>query len=197
MTTVIGLFERQADAEQVIDELERSGFDKTTIGILARDRFLNERMVGGDPVLEDTAQGIAGGAAVGGLTGLLAGAVALAVPGIGPILAAGTLATLVGSTAAGAGIGAVAGGVIGALTGLGVSEEEAEIYAEGIKRGGVLIAVETLPEQVGQIWQIMRRMNAVDINTRRAEWEQSGWTRFEEDKDPDEDNPRFTDYPRV
>ena len=75
------------------------------------------------------------------IAGLLVGIGALAVPGIGPVLAFGPLAAAIGATAAGAGLGAAAGGIIGALVGLGIPEEDANFYAEGVKRGGVLVTV--------------------------------------------------------
>ena len=82
-------------------------------------------------------RGAVAGTAVGGGLGLLAGIGALAIPGVGPVVAAGWLV----ATLAGAGVGAGAGGLLGALTGAGVGEEESHVYAEGVRRGGSLVSV--------------------------------------------------------
>src|ERR671920_1144773 len=78
-----------------------------------------------------------GGGLIGGTLGLLAGVGALVIPGIGPIVAAGTIA----STLAGAGIGAAAGGLLGALAGMGIPEEEARHFEQGVQSGGILVTV--------------------------------------------------------
>ena len=87
---------------------------------------------------EGAAAGAVGGGVVGGVLGLLAGVGALAIPGIGPIIAGGALA----STLAGAGIGAAAGGLIGALIGMGIPEEDARYYETGLREGGILVTVD-------------------------------------------------------
>jgi uncharacterized membrane protein len=111
---------------------------------------------------------------------LVAGVAALVIPGIGPVISAGTLATALGLTAAGAGIGAAAGGLIGAMTDLGLSEEETDVYAEGIKRGGILVTVRTEEDERDEVEDLLEEAGAVDVNTRREEWQRSGWRRFEE-----------------
>jgi uncharacterized membrane protein len=82
--------------------------------------------------------------------------------------------------AAGAGIGAAAGGLIGALSDLGLPEEETNVYAEGIKRGGILVMVQTEDEERNEIEDLLHEAGAIDVNIRRAEWQQSGWQRFED-----------------
>jgi uncharacterized protein (TIGR02271 family) len=103
------------------------------------------------------------------------GITGLAIPGIGPIIAAGPIA----ATLAGAGVGAVAGGLIGGLTNLGVPEEHAHYYAEGVRRGGVLVTVATEDARAADAAGIMRRHGAVDIEKRAAEWKESGWSGHE------------------
>ena len=97
------------------------------------------------------------------------------IPGVGPIIAAGPLAT----TLAGAGIGAAAGGIIGALTDAGIPENEAGYYAEGIRRGGTLLTVRANDDQVSRATQILNRYSPVDVNQRAGEWRQSGWTGYD------------------
>ena len=99
--------------------------------------IMGEELSGGNVALALLANTLATGAALGGATGLLAALASLAIPGVGPIIAGGVL----GTTLAGAGIGAAAGGLIGALTSLGLSEEDARYYEEGIRSGGTLVTV--------------------------------------------------------
>src|SRR4051794_11854605 len=139
------------------------------------------------------------GAAIGGVGGLLLSAAgALTVPVIGPILAAGPIAAAL----AGAGIGAAAGGLIGALTESGVPEEDAKYYAEGVRRGDVLVTVRTDQARAETISDILDRHNAVDVDDRVRNWKNRGWSGYSNDASPytDEElrNERrqyFTNYP--
>jgi hypothetical protein len=198
MKTVVGLFDYYQDAERAVSELNARGFTSADISVAARDTTLQQRVVGDKDaaVAESAGAGAVGGAAVGGLAGLLVGLGAIAIPGIGPVIAAGTLATALGTTAAGAGIGAAAGGLIGALVGLGIPEEDAHFYAEGVKRGGVLVTVRTGDERAPEALNIMRQFNATDVNTRRREWETAGWNRFDDTMLPDDSYPRISSGPR-
>ena len=199
MKTVVGLFERYQDAERAVNDLTTRGFGRNEISVAARDTALQNRVVGdkGNAVAESAGAGAVGGATVGGIAGLLVGLGALAIPGIGPVVAAGTLATVLGSTAAGAGIGAAAGGLIGALVGLGIPEEDAQFYAEGVKRGGVLVTVQANDDRAREALDIMRRANAVDVDTQRNAWQKSGWNRFDETTMPDDTYPTFSSRPRT
>jgi len=199
MKTVVGLFEYYQDAERAVNDLTAYGFGRNEISVAAGITALRERDVGdkGAAVAESAGAGAVGGAAVGGIAGLLVGIGALAIPGIGPIVAAGTLATALGTTAAGAGIGAAAGGLIGALVGLGIPEEDAQFYAEGVKRGGVLVTVQTSDDRANDALNIMRRANAVDVDTKRNEWHKAGWNRFDETTMPDASYPTFSGRPRT
>jgi hypothetical protein len=118
-------------------------------------------------------------ATVGGAVGLLAGFGLLAIPGIGPVVAAGWLV----STAAGAAAGGATGGLIGALTQAGVSEEDAHVYAEGVRRGGTLVTVRTPDGDRGRVEAILDR-SAVNIRDRGAAYRKSGWQRFDPDASP-------------
>src|SRR5262245_49193752 len=136
--TVIGLFDSMNDARRVVQDLHANGFESDAISIVSREDepYVSER--GGEGT-SGAAMGAGAGAAVGGMGGLLVGLSALAIPGVGPVVAAGPFAT----TLAGAALGATAGGIMGALTDLGVPAEEAHYYAEGVRRGGALVSVET------------------------------------------------------
>ena len=137
--TVVGLFQDQASAEAAIQRLTAAGFRGDQIGVAVRDRDQQQTLTEGTgtQAAEAAATGAVSGGMVGGLVGLLAGVGALAIPGIGPIIAGGALA----STLAGLGIGAAAGGLIGALVGMGIPEEDAKHFERGFKEGGILVTV--------------------------------------------------------
>jgi uncharacterized protein (TIGR02271 family) len=138
--TVVGLFQDQPTAEAAIRRLLAAGFTDQQIGVAVRDRERQQALTDttGTQAAEDATKGAVGGGVVGGVIGLLAGVGALAIPGIGPIIAGGALA----STLAGAGIGAAAGGLLGALVGMGVPEDEARHFEQGFQRGGILVTVQ-------------------------------------------------------
>lgn len=144
---VVALFESRDEAERAVRDLHEAGFDRDGIGVVLRERDAEGRMLEatGSGAVEGAATGAATGGVLGGLLGLLVGVGALALPGIGPIVAGGVLASVLGTAAgtavAGAGIGAAAGGLLGALTGLGVPDDEAERLERGVREGGVLLVV--------------------------------------------------------
>jgi uncharacterized membrane protein/stress response protein YsnF len=177
--TVIGLFDTMDEAQQVVQTLINEGFRRDDISLVSRrdDGYVTER---GDDRTSGAAVGAGAGAALGGISGLLIGLGALAIPGIGPVIAAGPLVT----TLAGAGLGAAAGGIIGALTDLGVPEEEAHYYAEGVRRGGALVTVETDDQRADRAAEIMERAGAIDVDEGAMHWRQSGWTRFDAEAGP-------------
>jgi hypothetical protein len=113
----------------------------------------------------------------------------LAIPGIGPVLVAGPIA----ATLIGAGVGAVTGGLIGALVDLGVPEEEAGYYAEGIRRGGTLVTLIVSDHMADHAIEIMDNHDPVDIEERVTSWQSSGWTGFDPDAKSHERPNRFAD----
>ena len=138
--TVVGLFRDHAEAARAIRDLKGAGFTDSEIGVLMQDSAQARQFTQdtGTKAGEAAATGAATGGLLGGLFGLLAGVGALVIPGIGPIIAGGAIA----STLAGAGIGAAAGGLIGALLGMGIPEEEARYYERGFREGGILVTVD-------------------------------------------------------
>ncbi|HEX6138325.1 MAG TPA: hypothetical protein VF059_11750 [Casimicrobiaceae bacterium] len=121
-----------------------------------------------------TAAGAVTGGVVGGAAGLAASLIGLAIPGIGPVIAAGPIVALL----SGAGVGAVAGGLIGGLTDMGVARPDAERDAESVRRGGALVAVRADAARSKRAAQIMREHGAVDIERRAGRWRERGWTGF-------------------
>jgi uncharacterized membrane protein len=167
--TMIGLFDSLSEARRVVQELIDSGFRSDDISIVAQH---DEEIVTapGDNQTSSASMGVGEGAAIGGLGGLLVGLSALAIPGVGPAIAAGPLAT----TLAGAGLGAAAGGMLGALAEWGVPEEEARYYAEGVRRGGVLVTVDATDERADRAVDVLTRYGAVGIDEQAERWRQSG-----------------------
>ncbi|RPJ53042.1 MAG: hypothetical protein EHM23_31730 [Acidobacteria bacterium] len=195
--TVVGLFNTREEAREVINDLVNSGFSRESISLMARGED-RETWTSGDAGEEregGTLEGAATGAAIGGGIGLVVGLASLAIPGVGPIIAAGPLATAL----AGLGIGAAAGGLIGALTNIGVPKEHADYYAEGVRRGGTLVTVTADDRTADRGAEIMRRHGAADIDERAADWKKTGWAgRFDETAQPytEEELARFrTAYP--
>lgn len=192
MTTVVSrLYDNYTDAARAVSELERAGISHSDISIVAnnaegwyredgrpavrdRDGRIDRDRDGVDDRAEGAAAGAGIGAALGGTAGLLAGLGLLALPGLGPVVAAGWLA----STAALAIAGGATGGLIGALTQSGVSEEDANIYAEGVRRGGTLVTARVPDSERTRVEAILDR-NAVDTRQRVAFYQRSGWSRFD------------------
>ncbi|MEP6608733.1 MAG: hypothetical protein ABJA83_08640 [Burkholderiaceae bacterium] len=183
--TIVGSFDSFSEAQAVLRELQQQGFSRDDISVLANNatgqhssQYGSEGQLPGEvaTTVSDTGAGTATGAAAGGVlggaAGLVVGLMGLAIPGIGPIVAAGPIA----AARAGAGVGAVAGGLIGGLTGVGVSEDDASYYAESVRRGGALVTVRADDARAEEAAGLMRNHGAVDIERRVEQWKQEGWT---------------------
>ena len=155
--TVVGLFRDHRQAELAIRELKEAGFTENQIGILMQDRDRQQKLADSTDtkVSEAATSGAIGGGVAGGILGLLAGIGALAIPGVGPIIAGGALA----STLAGAGIGAAAGGLLGALVGMGIPEEDAQYFEQELKAGAILLTVDA-GSRTQEVRQILRGRGA-------------------------------------
>jgi len=146
-SAVASLFLHRPAAEQAVHDLQAAGFMGNQIGIAMRDRTEQGELVAdsGVDATESAATGALGGGLLGGVAGLLIGIGALAIPGIGPVVAGGLLASafgVAGGTAVvGAGIGAAAGGFLGGLVGMGIPETEARHFETGVRSGNVLVVV--------------------------------------------------------
>jgi hypothetical protein len=163
--TVAGLFTDRMTAERAINDLKAAGFRGDQIGVAMRDRTEQGQMVEdtGASAASGATTGLLGGGLLGGVVGFLVGVGALAIPGIGPVVAGGVLAStfgIAGGTAvAGAGIGAAAGGVAGALVGLGIPEVEAQHFESGVRSGHTLVTV-TAGERTMDALAILERNGA-------------------------------------
>jgi hypothetical protein len=178
--TVVGVFDTEEAAKQAVEALVRAGISRSDISLVAADARgeYARRAPGeeGDDRGDRATTGAAGGAVLGGVLGLLAGMTTLAIPGIGPIIAAGPIAAALTGTALGAGVGAATGGLIGYLTGAGVPEEEAGYYAEAVHRGGTLVTVHASDAEADRAVRILDESGARDIEEMAAEWRRGGWT---------------------
>jgi hypothetical protein len=183
--TISALFDDHAAASEAVRNLEQAGLPSDDISIVSnnaegwydRDGATRPGSVtraDGDHDGTNAGAGAGIGAAVGGVAGLLAGLGLLAIPGIGPVVAAGWLA----STAAVALAGGAAGGIIGALTQSGVSEDEAHVYAEGVRRGGTLVTARVPDADRGRYEGILSR-SAIRVRERADAYRAGGWTRYD------------------
>ena len=163
-TAVYGIYSTRSQAENAVDALVAAGFRQEDISVLLQDNvgtkdFAHEKAT---KAPEGTTTGAITGGAIGGTLGLLAGIGALAIPGLGPFIAAGPIM----GTLAGLGSGGVVGGLIGALVGMGIPEYEAKRYEGRVKEGGILLSVHS----DGSDWtskakDILRQTGADDISS--------------------------------
>jgi hypothetical protein len=161
-TAVFGIYATPATAENGVDHLILLGFTNAAISVLMPDdestrAFAHEKNT---KAPEATAAGAAAGGAIGGTLGLLAGIGALAIPGVGPLIAAGPIVAAL----AGVGAGGAVGGIVGALVGMGIPEYEAKRYEGAVKDGGTLLSVHCdTSDQISLAKQGLRDTGARDV----------------------------------
>lgn len=180
--TISRLYDNYAAAQKAVQSLETAGVPHSDISIVANnsdswfstDTKMDRDHDGVDDRAEGAGKGAGIGAGVGGTAGLLAGLGLLAIPGLGPVVAAGWLA----ATAVGAAAGAATGGIVGALTEAGVSKEDAHSYAEGVRRGGTLVSAR-VPDGDRARLEAVLNQSAVNLRDRTAAWQKSGWKTFD------------------
>jgi uncharacterized membrane protein len=167
------LFDSYSQAKTAVEALEQAGFTSSEISLVSRWR--DDNTLVDDDEVSGTATGATTGAIVGGGGGLLAALGLIAIPGIGPLVAAGVLAT----TLVGAAGGSVVGGLIGALTDAGVSEEDAHVYSEGVRRGSSLVTVTTDEARASKADSILNSHKPVDVRQRREAYVARGWSQYD------------------
>lgn len=157
--TVLGVFHSKDKAEEAVREIRERGFDNTEINVVAKDEERGKGDRGGARMSTggNLTGGTTTGAAVGGVAGLLAGAGALAIPGIGPIVAAGPIATMLS--------GAVTGGIAGGLIDWGIPEERGRHFEEKVKQGKILTVIKTSDKKAEDAMQILRKNGAEDVES--------------------------------
>lgn len=161
-TAVFGIYHSVSQAERTVDDLKAAGFSNDDISVLLPDmqsskNFAHEKNT---KAPEGATAGVTAGGAIGGTLGLLAGIGALAIPGVGPLIAAGPIM----GALAGLGVGGAVGGVVGALVGMGIPEYEAKRFEGRIKEGGVLLSVHCgTASHVMQAKEILKHTGGQDI----------------------------------
>jgi Heat induced stress protein YflT domain len=178
--TITGLYDSYDDAAQTVRDLAASGIPDADVSLVANNvdnLYVVKEESDATPAFET---GAAVGLMAGGSAGLLASLGLLAIPGVGPVVAAGWLVATAVGAGVGAGAGAVTGGVIGSLTGAGVSPEDAQVYAEGVRRGGTLVTARVDEGQRVAAKAIMRRNRSVEPDIRARSYRDDGWNGFDE-----------------
>jgi uncharacterized membrane protein len=189
LKTVVGLFDHLDQARQAVQDLSTLGLARDDINLIAHagaEDYSNYFDAQGQYLDEATnhealdtrsraATGATAGAILGALGGLLLGLSLLPVAGFGPIFVAGPVnATLLGALG-----GGIIGGLLGALTHLGVPEEHAGPYAEGVRRGGSLVIVKTTEARIPQVLEAMNHHHPVNVEERLSTWKQRGWAGYD------------------
>ena len=178
--TLTRLYDSHSDAVSVVQALEAAGISHDHISIVGQQAAGTAGAVAETPAAKDAGIGASLGTVVGGGAGLLAGIGALAIPGVGPVVAAGWLVAALTGAGVGAAVGGGAGGIVGSLTNSGVSERDAHVYAEGVRRGGSLVSVRADDAQTATVQQVLDRHTTVDPVQRRSVYEHEGWSTFDE-----------------
>jgi hypothetical protein len=158
--TVVGVFSNRSDAERALDDLAVAGFKDDQVGLLTRSGNLQGKDVAREAKGSQAGEGAATGALVGGLVGAAA---SLLIPGVGPVIAGGILASVLGTAV----VGAAAGSILGGLVGLGVPEEEARYYEGEFKAGRTLVTVKS-DNRWEEARAILRRDGAYDVHDQQG-----------------------------
>lgn len=196
MATVTRLFDTHTKALDAVEQLESSGISHDRISIVSNnaDNWHSgsspDGPLGGHNADDDNdaADGAGKGATAGGLigggAGVLAGLGMLAIPGLGPVVAAGWLASTAVGAVVGAAAGGATGGLLGALKDAGHSDDEANVYSEGVRRGGTLVSVKASDDEAREIEAILDGKGSHDAHARGEIYRQSGWSQFDANAQP-------------
>jgi hypothetical protein len=177
MKTVSRVYDSYAQARAAVAALEKAGVPAGDISLVA-NRYVSSEYA--EDEVSDTAKGAGMGGAVGGTAGLLTGLGLIAIPGLGPVVAAGWLA----ATAVGVAAGAVTGGVAGALVDAGEDRMHADVYSESVRRGGTLVTARVPDADAARIDALLSDYRPVDPATRAVEYRKEGWQTFDPKASP-------------
>ena len=191
MKTLCRVYDSYGQARAAVDALKSAGVSDSDISIVA-NKHVSAEHADVDEV-SGAAKGAGIGGAVGGGAGLLAGLGLLAIPGLGPVVAAGWLA----ATAAGAAAGAATGGIVGALVDAGVNREHADVYSESIRRGGTMVTARVADEEAARVEAMLSTYKPIDPVVRGEEYRKSGWSAFDEKAPPYRPNSSEIDRMRA
>ncbi len=185
--TITQVYSDYASADRAVQNAKAAGLSDSNISVVASnadgwhkpggkdiDPKHDKDRDGKDDRTEGAATGGGLGALAGGVVGLATGLGLMAIPGVGPVVAAGWLA----ATAAGAVAGGASGEIIGALVESGTSKENAELYAEALRRGGAIVTAKVPDDEVSRYTTILNN-SAIDVAQRRDAYRSSGWTGYD------------------
>jgi hypothetical protein len=162
---VFGIYSTRAAVESATDSLMQAGFPASDISVLLPESLGGPKDMGTEKATkapEGTAAGVTAGGIIGGTLGVLAGVGLLAIPGLGPFIAAGPIM----AGLAGLGVGGAVGGVTGALIGMGIPEFEAKRYEGRLKSGGILLSVHCdTSEEIKRAKEIVERTGGEDVSS--------------------------------
>jgi uncharacterized membrane protein len=160
---IVGVFQTEEETTRAIEDLKRQGYSSNEISVIAKNKEDLDSVTEetGSKAPEGVAAGVATGGMLGGVGGLLLGIGALAIPGVGPIIAAGPIvATLTGMA-----VGAGAGGLIGGLIGLGIPEDEARQYNSYVDDGNILVLVDSNVDRNAHVYDTFRSHNSLNATS--------------------------------
>jgi hypothetical protein len=182
MKTISHVYDSYGQASAAVRDLERAGIASADISMVA-NKYVSQRYADVDDV-SATGAGAGIGAGVGGAAGLLAGLGLMAIPGLGPVVAVGWLASTAVGLVAGGAAGAGIGGIVDALKNSGVPEEHAHVYAESVRRGGTLVTARVPDDKLAAANAIFARHEPIDYGARATAYRAEGWERFDPKADP-------------
>ncbi len=186
--TVTRLFNTHTEAMDAVADLEAAGIPHEDISLIASNadgwhdghHHHTSHVAGESETAEGAGKGATTGGLIGGAGGLLAGLGMLAIPGLGPVVAAGWLVSTAVGAAIGAAAGGATGGILGALKDAGHTDADAQVYAEGVRRGGSLVSVKTAYEtRATEADRILAGRAGVDAVARVAAYRETGWVGYD------------------
>lgn len=191
--TITGLFDNCADARIAVGKLEAAGVPASDISYVGSDAQGHlssdaRSAASADKAVDDAGRGAGMGAIVGGTGGLLTGLGLLVIPGIGPVMAGGWLVAASMGVLGGAAVGGIAGAATGSIVGLlikaGVPDDEANVFVEGVRRGGTLVSARVADNLVKSARVTLTEQRPVDISRRARDYRADGWSRFDQKAEP-------------
>lgn len=188
METIVALYNEFDQAQRAVNDLVRKGVSRDRISLVANNATGEYQGYVTTSTTDDAVkadQGAAFGAAAGGVLGALAGLGALAIPGIGPVIAAGPLVAALTGGVIGAAAGAPTGGLVAALVHTNkIAPEDAEVYAEGVRRGGAIVTVDVEDGTTVSVRDVLNSHGATDVHRQGEHFRSTGWSRFDDKLQP-------------
>ncbi len=191
--TITGLFETYEQARKAVHLLDEAGIHRANISLVSSASDELEP----DEIGEGATVGGEIGAGLGAAGGLLAGLGIVAIPGFGPVVAAGWLFATAMGAIAGAGVGAATGSFVGALTRAGIPEADAHVLAESVRRGGAIVSAKVDEAHADAALAILRHAEGVDVASRRGTYEREGWKGYEDRVEREAEKEEADRYPMV